>query len=150
MDDHNETYDDKNLNGAGALSNDESQPLLAAPPKSLRRRDIRYGSRDNPGDIGTDAEHGDDVENEKTTLWQDLCWSASRGWWAGLLGVAVALFISHRILIAPYPFVRPILTPEQMSMESLVSSIRICCDFHECVLAHHLYICAAPHSPSSE
>jgi hypothetical protein len=61
-------------------------------------------------------------------LWQDLCWSASRGWWAGLLGVVVALFISHRVLIAPYPFVRPILTPEQMSMDSLVSEFLSSCD----------------------
>jgi hypothetical protein len=81
------------------------------PGHEIRRRRL---SRDSD----EDEEEFDKYAN--LSIWSDFCQSVYESRYISILACFLGFYCAYQITIAPYKVVRPVLTEEQKSMESLV------------------------------
>lgn len=58
----------------------------------------------------------------KSSLWQDVCESVYDSRYASAVALVVALYVGYIITISPYQSSHPYLSPEQRSLDTLVSA----------------------------
>ena len=79
----------------------------------------------------------------KSSLYQDICASVYESRYVSGLALIVALYVGYIITIAPYQGLPPSLSPQQRSLDALVSNItanRICLVELICASTYQKYI----------